>query len=101
MWDGDKPVESLREFFNRDVVVEGIGVFRLSGSLLRIDADAVASASAQDEFFRGIPTGTVQRDYHKLARLKPGERSAYAQLRGSLAGDESDEEFEATVAALR
>jgi hypothetical protein len=32
LWDGEEPVETLREFFNRDVVVEGIGVFRPSGS---------------------------------------------------------------------
>jgi hypothetical protein len=101
LWEGDAPVESLREFFNRDVVIEGIGVFRPSGSLLRIDADAIAPATSQDEFFRSIPTGTVQRDYHQLARLKPGEKSVYAQLRGSLAGDDSDEEFEAALAALR
>jgi hypothetical protein len=101
LWEGDEPVESLREFCNRDVVIEGIAVFRPSGSLLRIDAEAIAPASSQDEFFRGIPTGVVQRDYHKLARLRPGEKSAYAQLRGSLAGGESDEEFQAALATLR
>jgi hypothetical protein len=101
LWEGDEPVESLREFFNKDVVIEGIAVFRPSGSLLRIDAEAIAPASSQDEFFRGIPTGVVQRDYHKLARLRPGEKSAYAQLRGSLAGGESDEEFQAALATLR
>jgi hypothetical protein len=101
LWEGDEPVESLREFFNRDVVIEGIAVFRPSGSLLRIDAEAIAPASSQDEFFRGIPTGVVQRDYHKRARLRPGEKSAYAQLRGSLAGGESDEEFQAALATLR
>jgi hypothetical protein len=101
LWEGDEPVESLREFFNREVVVEGIGVFRPSGSLLRVDADAIAAASSQDEFFRRVPSAVVQRDYHKLVRLKAGEKSAYAQLRGSLSGDESDEEFDAALAALR
>jgi len=99
LWNGDEPVECLREFFNRDVVIEGIAVFRPSGSLLRIDAEAIAPASTQDEFFRGIPT--VQRDYHKLAQLRAGEKCAYAQLRGSLAGGESDEEFQAALATLR
>lgn len=101
LWEGDEPVESLREFFNKDVVVEGLGVFRPSGSLLRIDADAIAAASSQDEFFRQFPSAAIQRDYHKVARLKAGEKSAYAQLRGSLPGDETDEEFDAAVAALR
>ena len=101
LWEGEQPVESLREYFNRDVVVEGLAIFRPSGSMLRIDADAIVAASSDDEFFRGIPTGTVQRDYHKLARLKVGDKSAYAQLRGSLTGEESDEEFEAALATLR
>jgi len=101
LWEGEEPVESLREFFNKDVVVEGVGVFRPSGSLLRIDADAIAAASSQDEFFRQVPSAAIQPDYHKVARLKAGEKSAYAQLRGSLSGDETDEEFDAAVAALR
>ena len=101
LWDGEEPLETLREFFNRDVVIEGVGVFRPSGSLLRIDADAIAAASPQDEFFRRVPSAVARRDYRKLARLKPGEKSAYAQLRGWLSSDESDEEFNAAVAALR
>ena len=101
LWEGEEAVETLREFFNRDVVVEGIGVFRPSGSLLRVDADAIALASLQDEFFRRVPSAVAQRDYHKLARLKAGEKSAYAQLRGWLPGDESDEEFDAAVVAMR
>ena len=54
LWDGEEPVETLREFFNRDVVVEGVGVFRPSGSLLRVDADAIVpprlKTSSFDEF---------------------------------------------------
>lgn len=101
LWEGEEPVETLREFFNRDVVVEGVGVFRPSGSLLRVDADAIAPASSQDEFFRRVPSAVPRRDYHKLARLEAGEQSAYAQLRGSLPADEPDDEFESAVAALR
>jgi len=43
------------------------------------------------------------RDYPQLARLKPNERSAYVQLRGCMPAEvgESDEEFDAAVAALR
>lgn len=70
LWDGEEPVETLREFFNRDVVVEGVGVFRPSGSLLRVDADAIVLASSQDEFFRRVPSAAAKRDYHKLARSR-------------------------------
>lgn len=101
LWEGEARVETLREFFNRDVVVEGVGVFRPSGSLLRVEADAIAPASSQDDFFRRIPSAVARPDYDNLARLKAGEKSAYAQLRGWLPGEESDEEFDAAVVALR
>jgi len=81
--------------------VEGVGVFRPSGSLLRVDADAIVLASSQDEFFRRVPSAAAKRDYHKLAWLKAGEKSSYAQLRGWLPSDESDEDFNAAVVALR
>jgi len=101
LWEGQEPIESLRELFNRDVVLEGLGVFRPSGSLLRIDADAVRSSSPADEFFRQVPAASAVREYQKVARLKAGERSAYAELLGTLPAEESDEEFEAALAALR
>ena len=75
IWEGEATVDSLKDFFNRDVVVEGQGVFRPSGTLLRIDADAIVSASSRDDFFRLIPTAPVVRDYQKLVRLRPGEKS--------------------------
>ena len=100
-WEGESAVDSLKDFLNRDVVIEGIAVFRPSGSLLRIDTDALVPASLNDEFFRSVPTATLQPDYQKLIRLKPGEKPAYAQLLGSLPPEESDEEFEAALAALR
>jgi len=103
LWKRDETIENYREPFNKDVVVEGLAIFRPSGTLLRIDADLIASASAQQDFFRQVPYAPVARDYPKLARLKPNDRSAYRQLRGCMPAeaDESDEEFDAAVAALR
>ena len=101
LWEGKQPVETLTEFFDRDVVIEGAGIFRPSGSLLRIDADAIVPARVEDDFFRQVPVGEVERDYRQLARLRPGEPSVYAKLYGSIPAEESDEEFEAALAALR
>ena len=100
LWEGEQPVESLHSFFNREVVIEGAGVFRPSGSLLRIDADAIAAAGAQDDFFRTVPKAAVERNYRKLARLRPGEPSVYARILGSIPAEESDEEFAAAVEEL-
>jgi hypothetical protein len=101
LWEGADPIDALTDLFNRDVVLEGCGVFRPSGSLLRIDATAIAPASPGDEFFRRVPRAVATRpDYLKTLRLKPGEKSVYAQILGSIPAEESDEEFVAAVEAL-
>ncbi|MFT3829385.1 MAG: hypothetical protein QM691_06720 [Opitutaceae bacterium] len=101
LWSGVAPLEQYHEFFNREVVLEGSGVFRPSGSLLRLDADALVPATQQDEFFREMPNATPLRDYQHLARQRTGEGSAFARLHGSVPAEESDEEFLAALETLR
>jgi hypothetical protein len=100
VWEGLQPVESLKDYFNRDVVLEGAGIFRASGSLLRIDADAIAFAGSQDEFFRQLPAALAASDYEAMARWRPGERSPFNRILGSIPAEESDEEFAAAVEAF-
>jgi hypothetical protein len=100
-WEGDGSIDGLHDLLNQTVVIEGTGIFRPSGSLLRIDADAIARATAADEFFRRLPIASPERDFANLARLKPGEASVYARLRGAFAGDDSDEDYEASLATVR
>jgi hypothetical protein len=100
VWEGVQPLEDLKDYFNCDVVIEGAGVFRPSGSLLRIDADSIAFASVQDEFFRQVPEALVLRDYSTLTRLRPGEKSPFHRILGSIPAEETDEEFAAAVEAL-
>lgn len=97
LWQGKAQMDALKDFFNRDVVLEGTGVFRPSGTLLRIDADAIERAEKQDDFFRMLPEAVPNQDYQKLARLKPGQPSAYARLFGSIPAEESDDEFLAAI----
>jgi hypothetical protein len=100
VWEGSQPLQALTDYFNRDVVLEGSGVFRASGSLLRIDADAITLAGVQDEFFRQVPSAPAVSDYQKLVRLRPGEPSPYNRILGSIPAEESDEEFAAAVQAF-
>ncbi len=100
IWDGTATVESFRDLFNRDVILEGQAVFRPSGSLLRIDADAIALGSANADFFRHVPSGAVRSDYQRLARLKAGDKSTYAQILGSIPAGETDEAFVAAIEDL-
>lgn len=100
LWEGDTSVEAFKDYFNQDVVIEGMAVFRPSGALLRVDASAIAPASARDDFFRMVPSGDLVQDFQRIARLRPGEKSVYAQILGGIPAEESDEEFTAAVEAM-
>jgi hypothetical protein len=100
LWTGQGDLEQFKHCFNADVVVEGTGVFRPSGTLLRVEADAVAAASSQDEFFRELPKSLETPDYESLLRVRPGERSAYHRILGVIPAEESDEEFAAAIEAF-
>ena len=100
IWEGEGALDQFAALFNKDVVCEGIGVFRLSGSLLRIDADALAPATANDDFFRHAPIAHAKVDLFRTARLGQREASAYAGFLASIPAEESDEEFASAVDEL-
>jgi hypothetical protein len=100
VWEGEASVDSLKKYFNEDVVIEGQAVFRPSGTLLRIDTQAIAGASAKDDFFRAVPAGVPAQDLTRFARLRAGEVSAYARILGRIPAEESDDEFIAAVEAM-
>jgi hypothetical protein len=100
LWEGNQAIDELKSLFNQDVVCEGMGVFRPSGSLLRIDADAIAPAGQTDDFFRKVPAAIARTDVSRSLRLRSGEPPAYAAFLGSVPAEEGDEEFAAAVAEL-
>ncbi len=100
LWDGKEPIDELRSLLNRDVICEGVGVFRPSGTLLRIDADAVAAAGAGDAGFAFVPQVPKVGDIKRQLWLKAGEVSAYRELLGAIPPDESDEDFAAAIEAM-
>lgn len=100
LWDGKEPIDELRWLLNRDVICEGVGVFRPSGTLLRIDADAVAAAGAGDVGFAVVPRAARVGDIKRQLLLKSGEASAYRDLLGSIPPEESDEDFAAAIEAM-
>ena len=100
LWDGEGPLEQFTALFNQEVICEGVGVFRPSGSMLRIDADALALATERDDFFRHAPLVPANSEIVKSIRLRAGEPSVYAGFLGVIPPAESDEEFAAAVGAL-
>lgn len=100
LWDRRKPIDEMIPLLNRDVVCEGIGVFRPSGTLLRIDADVVAAARAGDASFAIVPRAPRVADIKRQLLLKSGEASAYRELLGSVPAEESDEDFAAAIETM-
>jgi len=75
-------------------------VFRPSGTLLRIDVDVLAPATAGDDFFRHAPIAQANLDLLRAARLRVGDPSEYAGFSASIPAEESDEEFANAVDEL-
>jgi hypothetical protein len=99
IWTLDGFVD-LASFLDRQVVIEGMAEFRPSGTLLRVDADAIRIAGAGDSAFSTLPNPEIRRNYQQAAAtVKPGHKP-YAAIYGLIPADESDEEFTAAVEAM-
>ena len=85
----------------RRVVVRGDAIFRPSGQLLLVEAEDVALATNESPVWSRMPRprgGTL--DVTGLRRPQ-GPRSGMAKILGRWPGDETDEEVEAALSALR
>jgi hypothetical protein len=91
-------MDILAQLFREDVVVEGQAVFRVSGNLLRIEADAVRKATTGDEFFRRIPLPVGKRAEPRSFLRPQAKGSGADAVHGRWPGKESEQEI---LAALR
>ena len=97
LWTGGD-MATLGDFFRQDVVIEGQAVFRVSGKLLRIEAEAIKTATGADDFFRRIPEPAARRlDRRSLLRPQTPTTGA-AAVHGGWPGDETEEQI---LAALK
>ncbi len=99
VWALDGIVD-LANLLDQQVVIEGLAEFRPSGSLLRVDADAIRLAVAGDAAFSVLPMPEVQRNYLQAATALRSGNKPYAAIFGLIPADESDEEFTAAVEAM-
>ena len=93
-------VVDLAGFLNQRVLIEGIAHYRPSGSLLRIDAEAIDHAGPGDAFFSTLPPPELRRDYILEASRGRPLQTPYESIFGILPGDESEDEFAAAVEEL-
>jgi hypothetical protein len=99
VWTSEGFVD-LASFLDKQVVIEGLAEFRPSGSLLRVDAEAIRDAGVSDASFSTLPLPEVRPSYQKAAAtVRPGQKP-YASIFGLIPGEESDEKFAVAVAEL-
>lgn len=92
--------EQLAHLFGQRVVVTGTAVFRPSGTLLRIEADAIEPAGADAAVWARVPAPLFRELDMTDLRQPQGLRSGVNAIIGRWPGDESDEEIEAALREL-
>jgi hypothetical protein len=91
--------QQLRELFGKDVVITGSAVFRPSGSILRLDAEGIESASDYDKaVFSTLPPPLAAP--LDLRTIRTARRGSFIDAIGQWPGDESDAEVEAALRAV-
>lgn len=93
-------VSGMASLINQRVLVLGAAIYRISGDLLRIDADEVGLTSDEGEFFSAIPRPIrVCVDLDEVVREQHQKRGVSAII-GQWPGDETDEEVAAALKEL-
>lgn len=99
LWTGEQFTD-LAKFLDQQVLIEGMAQYRPSGSLLRVDAEAIAEATSGDSFFSVVPQPETRRDYvPEVVRVRPSQ-TPYTTIFGFVPPEESDEDFAAAVEEL-
>ena len=99
VWTGEQFTD-LAKFLDHQVLIEGMAQYRPSGTLLRVDAEAIAEATSADSFFSTVPQPETRRDYvPEVVMVRPSQ-TPYALIFGLIPPEESDEEFAAAVDEL-
>jgi hypothetical protein len=94
-------MDKLRSLLGQKILIAGKAVYRASGSLLRIDAQAVEEAGSASKLFARVPAAMEHRT--SPVRFRPGEnvRRGVSGFFGKWPGEESDEELHAMLREMR
>lgn len=96
----EEQMDCLRQLWPARVLVLGTAVYRASGKLLRIDAEAVKPGEHESAIFSRLPAPAhAKLDLSKLCKTQ-GPRSGMAAIMGQWPGDETDEEIAAALERL-
>jgi hypothetical protein len=85
--------EQLAGLFGQSVVVSGTAVFRPSGTLLRIEADAIQPAGDDAAVWAHVPAPLFQVMDTAILKRTQGPRTGINAIIGRWPGEESDEQI--------
>ncbi|MCI0484249.1 MAG: hypothetical protein L0Y78_06675, partial [candidate division NC10 bacterium] len=95
------PTNELAGLFGKVAVVSGIGVFRPSGSMLRIEADHMELAQGDVSVWSQPPKPLMEVGAGSRKFRRPqGSRSGLNAVFGAWPGDETDEEVKKRLAEI-
>jgi len=95
----DESIAALGQLVNREVTVLGKAIYRPSGTVLRLDVEAILDSVAGREQFGEVPLSFDRRQQPE--RRPQTARSGVAAIIGIWPGDETDEELLASLAEMR
>jgi hypothetical protein len=96
----DEQMDAMQELWRKRVLVLGTAVYRASGRLLRIDAEAVKPGDNEPNIFSRMPSPpSTKIDTSKL-RKPQGPKSGISAIIGKWPGDETEEEITAILEEL-
>ncbi len=89
--------DRLQQLWRKRVLVVGTSVFRVSGNLLRVEAESIGDGADASPLFSTPPVASSSRLDASGLRKPQGARSGMAALMGRWPGDETEAEIEAAL----
>jgi hypothetical protein len=93
-------VDAMQELWRKRVLVLGTAIYRASGRLLRIDAEAVRSGENEPAVFSQMPTPPGTKIDVSRLRKPQGAKSGINAIIGKWPGDETEEVITAILEEL-
>ena len=86
-------LDQLGTLWGRQARVAGVGKFRPSGAVLRVEAETIEGAVGDTSLWSVMPRPVFQELDPRRLRVPQGPRSGVSAIFGKWPGDESEEEF--------
>jgi hypothetical protein len=99
--ENGEQMDALKSLLGKTVLVVGKAVYRPSGSLLRVDAQAIADGARESNMFSKVPAPIQHRQPITRLRISEQAKRGVPGFFGKWPGDETDEELLAMLREVR